>query len=138
MDAVFLAALICGGVAAFKGNRTAWFLLASAAFTSALGLWGIGYNAFLWLLIDLAVITGIALSQKMTRCDMIIIALFVPAWVAYAVDDLTAYYVASAVVSGQLFLTFPPEYARRALKRAKETFRFRDEWTNLDPKVTAP
>lgn len=106
MDAVFLAALFCGCVAALKGNRTAWFLLASAAFTSALVVLGMEFDPFFWMLIDLAVVMAIA-STPMTRCDAFIIGLFVPAWAVYPLGGWTMYYVTSAVTAAQFLLVFP-------------------------------
>lgn len=106
LDAVFLAALFCGCIAALKGYRTSWFLLASTAFTSALSLLGMKFDPFFWMLIDVAVVMAIA-GPKMTRCDAVIIALFIPVWSSYFLDNWTAYYVASFVVSLQFLLVFP-------------------------------
>ncbi len=106
MDAVFLAALFCGCVAALRGNRTAWALLASVAFTSGITLAGVPFHPVLWMMIDLMVILAI-LHPKMTLCDLAVIALFIPAWALYALMPPWAPDVVTLIVVAQFLMTFP-------------------------------
>jgi hypothetical protein len=139
MDAVFLVALLCGIAAAFKGNRTAWALLAGAAFTAGITLAQVPFHPVLWGMIDLAVaLVILLLNVKMTARDWAVIALFVPAWCLYALRPAWISDASTAIVALQFFLTFPNQFVRWVGNRAKGTLRYRQEWTNLDPEVVAP
>lgn len=106
LDAVFLGALVCGCVAALKGNRAAWALLASTAFTSGITTAGVPFHPVLWMMIDLAVVLAI-LHPKMTLCDIGVIALFIPAWVIYATMPPWASEAVTLIVAAQFLMTFP-------------------------------
>lgn len=106
IDTLFLMALLCGCIAAMRGNRTAWALLGSAIFTSVITLAGVPFNSFLWMLIDLAVVMLI-MHARMSVCDTIILMLFIPAWCLYVVDGWFVYYAVSLIVTLQFLLTWP-------------------------------
>jgi len=106
LDAVFLVALVCGCVAALKGNRTAWALLASTAFTATITVAGVPFNPFVWALIDLAVVVAI-LHPRMTVCDVGVAVLFIPVWCLYMERPTWISPAVTLIVSLQFLLTFP-------------------------------
>lgn len=106
IDALFLLSVICGCVAALRGNRTAAALLIATAVGSLMTLSGIDFNAYVWITIDLGVIC-VALGPKMNYADMAVAVLFVPIWSLYTVDGWAAYYAVSLLTSAQFIVTFP-------------------------------
>lgn len=137
IDAVFLVAVLCGCIAATRGqprawlkdNRTAWALLASAAFTSILLLEGVQFHWLPWVLIDVAVIVAIWRTKGR---DWPIIALFFPVWWLYQTRPDWTSDAVDLIVSAQLLLSVPGSLWSRAIERAKRTLHHRHEWTNLD------
>ena len=117
LDAVFALAIVCAGVAALMGNRTAMALLASTAFTFALTLAGAPFSAPAWIAVDLFVIAVILLPwPHIPTADCFVLALFVPSWALYFVDSEAGYAASVLVCSAQMMLTLP---ARRLLRRAR-------------------
>jgi hypothetical protein len=115
VDALFAVAVLCGCIAAWAGNRTAWPLLASAAASSLLIWAGVPFNLALWLLIDVAVIAAIT-SRPMSVRDTLVVVLFVPVWALYGADLPYAGKGISVIVALQLLLTFP---VRRAWAKVR-------------------
>lgn len=102
--ALWLAALVAC-VPAIMGNRTACALLASLAYAAILERLAIPFGP-VWMLADLAVL-AIILRPNMTLQDELIAALFVPAWVGYALDAETNYTIGMFVVTMQLLICVP-------------------------------
>lgn len=135
IEALLVFAVLCGCAGAWKGSRAAIALLASTALTSGFVWAGVPFNIVAWLLIDLVVIAAIV-SRKPTVADMLILALFIPAWAFYVKPDAFANYATTLIVSAQLLLTFPAQsvgqISRRLVARWKANFQHRDEWTDLE------
>ncbi len=138
------SAIAVMGVAARPRNRTPWALLAGVVLCKALDHYGVEFNFLFWWLIDVLVISIIVpidagfnirrAVRHMSRADMSIVLLFPVAWLVYLTPDPWRFYGSTAVVIAQLLLTFP--FARFYV-RAKENFKNRDDWTNLDLRVAA-
>jgi hypothetical protein len=124
IDAAFWFAVLFGLVAALSGNRTAWPLLASAAFSYGLDMAGVSFDWIWWLLIDFAVIAAIILplAARPSKADIAILALFLPAWGFYAAPDPWRFWGATSVVIAQLLLTFPAANAWRRIKQVNSDF----------------
>jgi hypothetical protein len=105
-DVVFLLAVLCGCLSAWKGNHTAWALLASVALSSGFIWSGVPFNLALWLLIDLTVVIVIA-SGRYSITDIAIITLFIPVWSLYIVDWRYAGDAINLIVAAQFLLTLP-------------------------------
>jgi hypothetical protein len=106
IEALFWIAVACGVAGALTGNRTAWALLASVAMCLALDSARIEFNFVVWMLIDLAVIFVIV-RPGMTYSDVVILALFIPAWAFYVMPDPARFWGSFAVVVAQLLLCAP-------------------------------
>lgn len=115
LHVVFWLAVACGCLSASTGNRTAWALLASVGLCLAFDHFGVPFHFILWLLIDLAVILAI-IRPAMTTADVVIVALFIPAWVAYLLPEGPRFELGFLVVVAQLLLTFPAVTVHRAIQ----------------------
>lgn len=109
IDALFLAALACGGVAALKGSRTAWVLFVATAFLSGLTLSGVPFNPALWTLVVLAASIAIALlaSRRIKGRDILVLALFIPAIPCYFIDEPWTVDATTLIASLQFLALFP-------------------------------
>jgi hypothetical protein len=125
IEAAFWLAVACAVAGTFAGNRTAWALLASVGMCLGLEHFAVPFNFFLWLLIDLAVIL-IIIRPEMTVADVVVLALFIPAWVSYLLPPEPRFGVSMAVVIAQLALVFPAETVRRGIVRLFERGRARN------------
>lgn len=125
-DAAFWLSAACAVAGALCGNRTSSLLLASAALCVALDELGVAFHFIFWLLIDLVVIRGI-IRPQMTNADVVILALFIPAWVFYLLPDPPRYTGTMIVVCAQLILTFPFERARAATTRLVSDLKKNDD-----------
>jgi hypothetical protein len=135
IDALYLLAIACGCLAAWKGDRTAWALLAGAALTSALVASGVPFIPRLWFGIDLAVIGGIGcLSERRWR-DWAVVLLFLPAWPLYLTEPPYMGTATSLLVSAQLLLTVPYAALWRRMKRTRG--QDPGQWTEFDLMVRA-
>jgi hypothetical protein len=114
IQVVFWLAVACAVLGALTRNRTAVMLLASALLCLGMNYVQVPFNFVVWMLIDLAVVSGI-IHYKMTRTDCVIIALFIPAWCFYLLPAETRFWGTFVVVVAQLALTFPVDATRRIL-----------------------
>jgi hypothetical protein len=136
ISAIYLLAIVCALLGAWKGDRTAWALLAGTALTSALTASGVPFMPRLWFGIDLAVIAGIALLSKGRPVrDVAVIVLFVPAWPLYVSDAPYSGEATALLVSLQLLLTVPFAALWRRIKRTRG--QSLDQWTEFDLMVRA-
>jgi hypothetical protein len=119
IDGLFWLAVACGVASASTGNRTAWALLASVGLCIGLDAAQVPFSFPLWLLIDLAVVLVI-IRPQMSAADCLVLALFIPAWVAYLLPDDQRFHLSSFVVIAQLLLTLPVATAWRALRKPTE------------------
>lgn len=106
-------------------------LLASVATCIFLTSKGVQFNFLLWLMIDLIVLAGILIDKiqlrspiivyriDITARDVVILALFAPAWVFYIHEPETREQGTFAVVVAQLFLTFPVARAAALIQKIK-------------------
>lgn len=132
MQALLWLAIACGIAGAFSGNRTAWPLLASVGLCKVMERYEVPYDWRLWVSIDLAVIAlifALAWKRGLTRADWVVLALFAPAFVAYALPPDPRYFITMATVICQLMLTFPAANAWGRLKRIRE---HPDRWNEFD------
>lgn len=130
IDALVLAALACGLIAAWRKDRTAWALLGSLALTSILRWCGISFDPLLWWLIDVAVIALIAAFGSHNLRDWVVMLLFLPAWCLYVSHLPYGGDGVNLIVSVQLFLTTP---VRWILSTYRERARHApDHWTEFD------
>jgi hypothetical protein len=102
--ALAIAAGLVAGIC--FNNRTAWPLLGSVVLCLYLRERVVPFDPLLWFLIDLEAALFI-IRRNMPVRDYIIIGLFVPAWVSYALPDPWRNWGSSAVVITQLLLTVP-------------------------------
>lgn len=102
-----------------KRNRAPLALLASLALcVLVLEPLGMPFDWVLWVGIDLAVIAALLrhpVSDTPTR-DIVILSLFVPAWVFYSMEPPVRFQGGLAVVITQLLLTFPAEDLQRWIR----------------------
>lgn len=119
--------MLCGCVAAVMGNRTALPLLASAALCAFLSWMQVPFNPWFWTAIDLMAIVAIVALRwvEMNRSDTAIVALFLPAWALYQVDNVMLQgWGTFTIVVAQFMLTVPFARIWSALrKRVSEGFR---------------
>lgn len=116
IEAAFWLAVVCAVAGALTGNRTAWALLASVGLCFALEQAQVAFHLCLWVLIDLGIIAAI-IRPSMTNTDVLIVALFIPAWVFYLAPDPARFIGSSAVVVAQLALCFPAKRTWREVRR---------------------
>lgn len=122
IDALLIIGVLCGCAGAWRGNRTSFALLASAALSSGLIWLGVPFVMPIWVLIDLAVLAAI-MARPMKYSDCPVAALFIAAWALYpSVDagDAGAAALVEAVVAVQFMLSAPWRWAlhRLNLRRA--------------------
>lgn len=106
IDLLFLAALLCGCVGAFTGNRTAMALLAGTALTSIATALSLPFHPLAWMAVDFAVIIAI-LRRGWTDCDGIVISLYVALWPLYFVEGQRAADASALVSAAQFLMTWP-------------------------------
>jgi hypothetical protein len=136
ISALYLLAIVCALLGAWKGDRTAWALLAGTALTSALTASGVPFMPRLWFGIDLAVIAGIVLLSKGRRArDVAVIVLFFPAWPLYVSDAPYSGDATGLLVSLQLLLTVPFAALWRRMRRTRG--QNPGQWTEFDLMVRA-
>lgn len=150
LDVLYVLACAVAFAGVRKGNWTAVPLLASAAFC-ALARWQAWpFNAWLWLAVDVLTMIGVAAPIASPvwgivragawrgllafRIELVVLALFVPAFAGYAMPVGPAYVLTSLAATAQLMVT--PPY-RRFLARFRRSLRRHDEWTHFDLKVAA-
>lgn len=92
-------------VPAWMGSRTAWALLASLAYATALETMGVPFGAS-YIVADAYVMRAIW-QPSMNLQDELILALFPVAWLGYALDEYTRYDIAMPVVILQFLLVLP-------------------------------
>lgn len=114
LTVIFWLAVACGLAGALARNRTAYALLASIAVCLVMEHYAVPFNFVLWVLIDLVVVLVI-IRPALSRTDVIVLALFIPAWVAYLLPEYPRFAISFSVVVAQLALTFPVEPLRRKL-----------------------
>jgi len=126
IDEVFLVSVLCGCLSAWKGSRTAWALLASAAVSSGLIWAGVPFDIKIWRTIDILVVACIATGPLGAK-DLLILSLFIPIWSLYerpyAGDGI------NLIVAAQLVLTLP--FARLWLRAKQATIASKD-WGDFD------
>ena len=109
IDAIVLLGILCGCAGAWRGNRTAIALLASAALSS-LFIWRqVPFVMPVWVMIDLAVVAAI-LAAPVKYSDCLVVALFIAAWALYpsvATGDPKAADLVDLVVAMQFILSAP-------------------------------
>jgi hypothetical protein len=130
IDALYVAAVLCGIASAWCGNRTAYALLASAAVTSALIGLEAPFSLRLWLLIDVAVIVAIFRLKhwEIAPSDWLVIALFAPAWTFYFLPDVIA--DGTTLVASLQFLMVAP--FARAWAAVRHRSRHAAKWDEFD------
>lgn len=120
IEAVFLIAIVAGGIAALAGNRAAIALLAGTAFTAGLVSVGMAFNLLVWMLVDLCVVVAIVHPRMRVR-EVIVVALFFPLWATYFVEGEQAWQASALISATQFLLTFPifrtAESGRRLVQR---------------------
>lgn len=133
LEALFAFAVVCAGLAALMGNRTAMALLASTGFTFMLTMLGTPFSAPAWIAVDLLVIAVILVPwPRIPTADCFVLALFVPSWALYFVDSEAGYAASVCVCSAQMLLTLP---ARRLLRRARDAARDLPHYDHFDLRV---
>lgn len=138
INAVYLAALLCGLIAIWKDSRargrvitfnTAFILLAGAFLSAALFASGITdrwatddmERGLLYVSIDLSMAIPILFTQR-RMTDTLIVVLFIGAWPFYFFGDHMMEPVTSLIASLQLFLTFPlPQWGVRCVSWFERT-----------------
>jgi hypothetical protein len=105
-QAVFAFAVLCAGVGALCGSRTATALLVSTAFTTGLSVAGAPFLPLAWIAADLLAIAAI-LRWGNARTDRFVLALYPASWLFDFIDGDTAYACSVVVCSAQLILTLP-------------------------------
>lgn len=112
LDLAFLAALVAGLYAAWRGSVAAWALILGTALTSFLAWRGVPFNAAVWTLVDIGVISGavaasVKLRRNLTVRDALVGLLFLPSWFGYSSDEAWAIEAAEVAVTMQFLLTVP-------------------------------
>jgi hypothetical protein len=123
IEAVFLIAIVAGGIAALAGNRAAIALLAGTAFTAGMTSAGVPFNMAWWMLVDLAVVSAIILGTHMGLREAAILALFFPLWGTYFVEGGVAWRVSALASAAQLLLTFPFDRVAESGRRLLQTIK---------------
>jgi hypothetical protein len=100
------------------GNRTAAPLLASFAASTLLCWGGVQFNFLFWIMLDLVVVAFIV-HYRMTWADLVILALFIPAWLAYLAPEPWRFYGTFAAVVLQFAFTLPVARLWVALRRPR-------------------
>lgn len=142
LDAAYFVAALLALVAGLAGNRVAWPLLGSFAFCQFVRWQALPFDLNLWLTVDYTVLIGVGIvllnearkGERLTRCDMAVLLLFVPGFGAYAMEAAAAYYVSSLAAIAQLLLTFPAFCTAERRKRLRE---HQDRWDEFDLRVRA-
>lgn len=109
IGALLIFAVLCGCAGAWRGNRTSWALLGSAALSCAFIRLGVPFVWPVWMTIDLAVV-GMVACRPMKVSDCLVLALFVGVWPLYpSVErgDLQASNLVNLIVSLQFLLSAP-------------------------------
>jgi len=112
-DAIYIAALALAMFAAvrWRGWALSWtatVLIAGNGLAELLPLIGVDYDPVIWLLVDLAMVAAIAAPQwRFKDRELVIVWLFLPAWMLLASEDLWAVNATTLLVSAQLLLTVP-------------------------------
>jgi hypothetical protein len=131
ISCLYLLAIVCALLGAWKGDRTAWALLAGTALTSALTASGVPFVPRLWF-----GIAGIAMLSKGRRArDVAVVLLFPPAWPFYVSEAPYSGDATALLVSVQLLLTAPYAALWRRTKRTRG--QNPDQWTEFDLMVRA-
>jgi hypothetical protein len=121
LQALLYAALGCAVLSAVVGNRTAWVLLASAAFCLALDQAHVPFHPVYWMMFDL-VAAVLIIRRDMSHADCVVLSLFIPAWVFYFMPNEQRYLGSALVAIVQLFLTAPLEKLRFVPTRVRAWF----------------
>jgi hypothetical protein len=136
-----LVGLIC----ARRDHWAAAPLLASAAFCFVARWQGWPFRLWLWVAVDLAVIAAIvwpliplirARAWRWLllayRREVVVLALFAPALVAYALPDHPAHVLSTVVATTQLLATVP---WRQLGRQCRRTLHRAGEWSHFDLRV---
>ena len=113
ISALVLFAVLCGCAGAWRGSRTSWALLASAAVSSALNALGVPFVPPVWMTIDLAVVAAVTF-RPIKLSDPLVLALFLPAWLLYpsvAQGEPQAAAMVNLIVAIQFLLSAPWRWA---------------------------
>jgi hypothetical protein len=146
LDVLYGLAAIMAALGVRKRNLTALPLLASFAFCKVVTWQAVPFNLWLWLAVDALVVAGIvwplvpiirarAWAWLLAfRAELVILALFVPGFSAYAMAEGPAHILSTVVATVQLLVTFP---YRRFAARLRHTLHRHEDWTHLDLRVRA-
>lgn len=129
--AILYLAIACGIAGALARNRTPLPLLASVALCLLFEWREVPFFWPLWVTIDLAVAAAIWRLNRghIKPADWLVLSLFVPGFVGYAMDEAARFQVGFGVVVTQLLLTFPLAAVRAHLAdRPREP----DRWNEFD------
>lgn len=116
LQALFAFAVLCGGIAALKGSRSAIALLASTGFTMFLTWRGMPFSAPIWMAADVAAIVAIWRGNG-GQADDLIVALYAPNWILYFLDSERASAASMLICSAQFLLSVPWVRAARFVRK---------------------
>ena len=119
--------------AALCGDRAALCLLASILITVGAEWLSVPFHPLLWACLDLLVAMAIV-RPGMAKRDAVIVALFLPAWIAYLAPDPWRYWIPGGVVILQFLLTGPAINFRCLFERARAA---KGQWRDFDLRVRA-
>jgi hypothetical protein len=116
------------------GNRTAAPLLASFAASTLLCWQGVAFNPWIWLPIDAATVAAIVwlFKRYRQRSDLAVLAMFIPALVAYAVPEPWRFTGTFTAVVSQFLITVPWVALWHRIRAVNARF---DVWRHFDWKV---